>query len=171
MFDDITPPSQAPSNLPVGKPVDIFDRTDAAEAESVRDQARPPSALDSGMLEPKKVEPETQPEAMPVERTPPPRPAREEPTETSAPKMTSPPTDIYALKEPGMSRGLVTGVVVFLGVILLGGGGWWAYRAFMGPKTEPGQLVPPAPEAASVTPRPADNEPEIPIQATRSPKT
>jgi hypothetical protein len=45
--------------------------------------------------------------------------------------MTTPPTDIYQVKEPTLTRGIITFLVIVVILGILGGGGWWIYNSFI----------------------------------------
>lgn len=125
MFDDkpIAPQGQTPQNLPLGEPEDLFAETDAS-AQTVMPEvsaptpplspppSSPASALDAGVLKPK---------ISPVESTPPsPAPMGSDSALENAASM--------PLKEPTMSRGIMTAIVIVVAVLLVGGAGWWVYH-------------------------------------------
>ncbi|PIT86826.1 MAG: hypothetical protein COU33_01010, partial [Candidatus Magasanikbacteria bacterium CG10_big_fil_rev_8_21_14_0_10_43_6] len=39
--------------------------------------------------------------------------------------------DMYDIKEPSLSRGIMTGIIVIVVLVILGGGGWWIYSSFI----------------------------------------
>lgn len=143
---------QAPSNLPIGEPEDIFSRSDAAmpsdqpqmstQEETVAAQpllstvspSGAKTALDAGVLQPKQPLQEqpvlsTQPAAMP-------------PVNTSQPHMTTPPVNLtqdnmdiptipqgggYSVKEPHTSRIVFTILVSLIGIAIIGAIGYVVY--------------------------------------------
>ncbi|MBP9761284.1 MAG: hypothetical protein KBD15_03540 [Candidatus Magasanikbacteria bacterium] len=44
-----------------------------------------------------------------------------------------PQDDMYRMKEPTLSRGIMTGIVMIIVLLIVGGGGWWIYRSFIAP--------------------------------------
>ncbi|MFH1947328.1 MAG: hypothetical protein ABIJ23_04190 [Candidatus Magasanikbacteria bacterium] len=143
MFDDQMPKTsgQVPSNLPIGEPEDMFSGVEPVEEPiepaTPLEQAVEPasaSALDAGILrpiaerEPTQQRPEfsTMPDVAGVEQS----------SEIQQP--TPPGTisagntaDIYAIKEPALTRGLVGIIIVIVAVVILGSGGWWIYNSFI----------------------------------------
>ena len=173
MFDDQMPNNQGqtPSNLPVGEPEDVFSDVDKVEpveagaATVVPATATPQvsdSALGAGALRPveKEVRPATEmaaPEAMP-EATPeagaqqPDLNTVEEslgigggtPVQPAAPPASA---DMYAIKEPTLTRGVVGIIIVVVAIMILSFGGWWIYNSFI--RTTPEDTIfitPPADE-------------------------
>lgn len=137
MFDDkpVVPQGQAPQNLPLGEPEDLFAETEAtAEASLPEDsvsmagaprdpnEMAPASALDAGILKPKPTI-ETTPSTLPpsagmgLPATPPP-----------VNPVSMPDQSLHTLKEPTMSRGIMTGIIIIVAVLLLSGAAWWVYR-------------------------------------------
>jgi len=115
MFDDQLPPNkqQAPGNLPMGEPEDIFaDAGGGAEASAPVE--RPASALDRGVLRPKQ----------PVQQV-------VQPIGQMEPAMVTPPAEMYPEKGPAITRGIITIIVVLVVLGVLGGGGWWIYNSFI----------------------------------------
>lgn len=141
MFDDkpIGPVGQTPQNLPLGEPEDVF--ADTAEFVPVADAASgasptggSTSALDAGILKPREATASSVPSPLPslspihIGSNSPGLP----PVPSSAPQMTEPPIDSFSsmntLKEPTMSRGIMVGIIVILGVLLVGGAAWWVFQ-------------------------------------------
>ncbi len=133
MFDDqptgvVPPQGQLPDNLPFLEPDDVFQNTDTVS------EAEPPSALEVGVLKPK-MEPELS--------TPTPTPT---PTIPSVPtyKTHTMPQDqalqapaeqsMYTVKDPTLSRGLMTMIIIIIAILIFGGGGWWIYKTFVAPQ-------------------------------------
>jgi hypothetical protein len=160
MFDDDQQNKNSnpgiPNNLPVGEPEDMFAGVekeesvvppmDVAPPEPVVDAA--PSALGAGILKPKEEMVENfQPQSpAPIDNIPEqdsraqgiPQSIDEEIPQLNnmgggvVPEAGSMQggQDIYKIKEPALSKGLVRIVVVFVFVIILGGGGFWIYNSF-----------------------------------------
>ncbi|MBI5222514.1 MAG: hypothetical protein HY980_03390, partial [Candidatus Magasanikbacteria bacterium] len=129
MFDDQMQNNSAstpPGNLPVGEPDDMFadvDKSGAINPAPV-DAGEPAipaphSALSAGILRPK------QPETPAVDYSVPPR------QPSPAPMATNQPQEIYKIKEPALTRGLITIIIILVVVAILGGGGWWIYNSFI----------------------------------------
>lgn len=138
MFDDQINNQVVPGNLPVGEPEDIFSGVEKTV----------PSALDKGVLRPKQEVPQMRP----VEQPP----------------IITPPTDIYQVKEPTLTRGIITVLVIVVILGVLGGGGWWIYNSFIKTSTPVQEQVqaplvdmetPPAEEPVVVPVEPAAEEP------------
>ncbi len=142
MFDDkpIVPQGQAPQNLPMGEPEDVFAQTEnlnpvipaspeplipAQPSAPVQNFSTSPSALDAGILKPK-VDPQPQ-SSTGADFSPPPQMGQ-------MPQMDS----MQALKEPTLSRGIMTAIVVLISVLFVGGAVWWVYRYI----NVPAQVVP-----------------------------
>lgn len=110
-----------PGNLPVGEPEDMFADTEkgasrAPISEVPESVAQPPaSALGAGILRPKQ----------PV--TPATDYAQPAPTSMSAGQG----QEMYKIKEPALTRGLIMVVIIVVVVAILGGGGWWIYSSFI----------------------------------------
>lgn len=129
MFDDQmqnNPNNTPPGNLPVGEPEDMFAGVEksaqpANDIGTVGDGAPAtppaPSALNAGILRPK------QPAAPAVDYGVPP----------SRPVAAGPAQEVYKIKEPALTRGLITVVIILVVVAILGGGGWWIYNSFVKP--------------------------------------
>ena len=121
MFDDqptnntgATPPG----NLPIGEPEDMFAGVEKGGAVSSAPVGAtepvvpaPNSALSAVILRPKR--PET--------------PAIDYGTGTPA----SQSPEVYKIKEPALTRGLIMIVIILVVVAILGGGGWWIYNSFI----------------------------------------
>lgn len=137
MFDDVTPKNAgaAPANLPLGEPEDIFADEKGAPAPVLATESAPSSALGSGLLKPKMavtpapVMAEAMNEA-PVRSAPAPTATFRTPPmlPPEAPPM---PAQMYDIKEPRTSRGLVMIVVIVVALGALGAGGWWVYRSWL----------------------------------------
>ncbi|MBI4993131.1 MAG: hypothetical protein HZC26_03295 [Candidatus Magasanikbacteria bacterium] len=129
MFDDqptnntgVTPPG----NLPIGEPDDMFAEVEKsgvvnpAPVDASEPVAQPPaSALGAGILRPK------QPDKPAIDYGVPSR------QPSSAPMAMNQPQEIYKIKEPALTRGLITIVIILVVVAILGGGGWWIYNFFV----------------------------------------
>ncbi|MBI4427129.1 MAG: hypothetical protein HY569_01430 [Candidatus Magasanikbacteria bacterium] len=135
MFDDqptnntgATPPG----NLPMGEPDDMFadvEKGGAVNPSPAVQTLKPAfsaaadtagrSALDAGILRPK------QPDKPAIDYGAPPR------QPASAPMAASEAPEMYKIKEPALTRGLITIVIVLVVVAILGGGGWWIYGSFI----------------------------------------
>ena len=128
MFDDFTPKSGVavtPPNLPIDEPEDMF----ANGPDSVELAEAPPSALETGLLKPKSTEPMTQTSAVSAPTvktkfyTPPVSPSGEDVTPSAADGM-------YKIKEPVLSRTLITVVAILVITGVVSGMGWWVYSRF-----------------------------------------
>lgn len=127
MFDDQiknNSTSTPPGNLPVGEPAFASDGLRRGEPEDMFDGVEkssevnpapvPSSALGAGILKPKQSEaPRTVDYGVP-----PAQPAGQAP-------------EMYKIKEPALTRGLIMIVIVLVVVAILGGGGWWIYSSFI----------------------------------------
>ncbi|KKQ27633.1 MAG: hypothetical protein US42_C0007G0024 [Candidatus Magasanikbacteria bacterium GW2011_GWC2_37_14] len=135
MFDEpinTKNPSGIPGNLPVGEPVpfgqgepeDMFSGVATEENEVTLEPGAGNSALAAGVLTPK-VQPEVNNVEIPVSR----------PSFSAMPEETTPPiiksTENYDLKEPVVTRVIITLLVIVLVVGGLGMGGWWAYNKYI----------------------------------------
>jgi hypothetical protein len=156
MFDDkpIGPVGQTPQNLPLGEPEDVF--ADTTEFVPVApQQGSSTSALDAGILKPRDafgaapsaplpsltpIHIGANPEATPV--SPQGNPQMDE---NMLPPMNT-------LREPTMSRGIMVAIIVILGVLLVGGAGWWVLQYLNVPETVPVEEV--IPEEVVVPPEP-----------------
>ena len=157
MFDDhnqVGAGGQTPQNLPfVDEPDDMFSGTDAAPPSPVAPSAAPqvapampddvpaasappasPTALGAGVLKPKAPSAPGPMDAMPVApgsetvdvpvQSPPASAPR-------APQIPEIPQGNYDLKEPSLSRGIMTFIIVIVVIVIIGGGGWWIYASFV----------------------------------------
>ncbi len=122
----MAPQGQTPQNLPIGEPEDVFAQTDVNTGAGVASPGVPqepvavggiPSALDAGILKPKVN--------VPPPASLPPRPD---------PQMMSQMDSLQTLKEPTMSRGIMTAVVVLISLLFIGGAVWWVVRYINVPK-------------------------------------
>jgi hypothetical protein len=126
MFDDQINNKQVPGNLPIGEPAlaasglrrgepeDFFAGSDGA-AEAGQSAPRQPTALEKGVLKPKIEDGAVNSAGAAPE----------------VPTMVTPPAEIYQVKEPALTRVIVTVVVVLVVLGILGGGGWWVYNSFI----------------------------------------
>src|SRR3989339_1753529 len=114
MFDDQLNNKQVPGNLPIGEPEDMLASTEGGTGDMPVSR---PTALERGILKPKT-------EDIVAEN-----PAGSQQQET--PTMVTPPAEIYQVKEPALTRGIVTVIVVLVVLGILGGGGWWVYNSFI----------------------------------------
>lgn len=133
MFDDQIKNNSAstpPGNLPIGEPAFVSDGLRRGEPEDMFVDTEksagqtsvgvaseptvqsPASALGAGILRPKQLE------APPA-------------VDYGAGSTASQPPDVYKIKEPALTRGLITIVIVLVVVAILGGGGWWIYSSFI----------------------------------------
>ena len=163
MFDDHTsqPVGGAiPPNLPIGDPEDIFANVDASPgplpvnpqpvAQDAAPMAeQPKTALSAGILKPKEepVYPSQAPipAAAPVEKpipAAPPKPAKMPPPAMNAVppavETYTLPTDapeMYAIKEPKASRGIITAIIIIVVLLVLLGGGFFLYTQFVSTPT------------------------------------
>ncbi len=133
MFDDQLPKTQGqvPGNLPIGEPEDMFSGVDKTP-----DISAPPSALDAGILRPVEKEEEVPISEPAVTENIPPVSKVEENLGIQNNTPVPPPssahsTDIYTIKEPSLTRGLVTVIIILVAVAILGSGGWWIYSSFI----------------------------------------
>jgi len=167
MFDDkpVAPQGQAPQNLPLGEPEDLFAQTETGAAlppnppvESAGGGApiAQPSALDAGILKP--IEP-TQPVGAPY------APSK---MQVPPPLDQSPyaPASLNTLKEPTMSRGILTAIIIVVALLFIGGAAWWVYRYLNVPKETPENLTPPLTDDTSLPP---DSETEPPQEEIDTP--
>lgn len=156
MFDDkpIGPVGQTPQNLPLGEPEDVF--ADTAEFVPVApQQGSSTSALDAGILKPRdafgSAPSAPLPSLTPIhiganpESTPVSPQANPQMDENMLPPMNT-------LKEPTMSRGIMVAIIVILGVLLVGGAGWWVLQYLNVPETVPVEEE--IPEEVVVPPEP-----------------
>ena len=164
MFDDQLPQGsgQAPPNLPIAEPEDIFSQTEevGAPLETGAPVDEAPSALEAGILRPAVSEkPDIGPRM--------PEPVRVVEPQTPAYQMPEPGQETYALKEPMLSRGIMTAIISVIVLLILGGGGWWIWSFIRGK-----EAVPAAPIAQPL-PSPSgqvDTQPTpVPTPATPSP--
>ena len=143
------------------------------------------SAMDAGVLKPKVSAEEGMP---PVDSPVPPVPAMpEQPRMTpgsgmpvpGGPAMPAGQADMYAVKGPSMSRGVLVMIVVIVALVIVGAGGWWIYSSFIGPSNQDDIFVS-TPNMADDTKtngavsdtdsvsspvQPEDSEPEVDISA------
>jgi len=125
MFDDpinSQNPSGIPGNLPVGEPEDMFSGVKEETEVTPVEPGMGGSALAAGVLTPK--EPTNE-----VTEIPSNRPVFSTMPETIPPVAKS--TENYDLKEPVVTRVIITLLVVVLIVGGLGFGGWWAYGKYV----------------------------------------
>ena len=113
MFDDQLNNRPVPGNLPISEPEDILASTEGGAGDMPVSR---PTALEKGVLRPKT-------EDIMAENPVGPQP--------EAPTMVTPPAEIYQVKEPALTRGIVTVIVVLVVLGILGGGGWWVYNSFI----------------------------------------
>ena len=175
MFDDQmqnNPNNTPPGNLPVGEPEDMFDGVEkgggvnSAPADAAESNApvSSPSALGAGILRPK------QPEAPAVDY----RVSLAPPA--SAPMAAGQAPEMYKIKEPALTRGLITIVIVLTVVAILGGGGWWIYNSFV--KTDNSldlgtEIEAPAIKTDEAVVAPSEEEPLVTVgeEETASPES
>lgn len=129
MFDDNQVPPQSgqtPPNLPIGEPEDLFAQTEAPGLPEVPVQAPAtpavsgtPSALDAGILKP--IE-------NPQVTTPPYLPRETMQAQPPQPQVPLPSAAANTLKEPTMSRGIMTAIIIVVAILFIGGAAWWVYR-------------------------------------------
>lgn len=145
MFDDqnTNQGGQVPGNLPIGEPEDMFASTDGGGAPFPEPMPAPaiPSALDAGILKPKETAPaEEVVETAPPLETPsmalatapaavPPDVANQPPTAPPAGIPEQP--EMYKIKEPTLSKGLMTAIIVGVVLVIVVGGGWIIYTKFV----------------------------------------
>ena len=115
-------PSGVPGNLPIGEPEDMFSGVKEETELATTDPRVGDSALSAGVLKPKVPvnEASERPASKPVFSTMP---------ENNPPIVKS--TENYDLKEPIVTRVIITLLVVVLIVGGLGMGGWWAYNKYI----------------------------------------
>ncbi len=147
MFDDqiSNNQNQIPKNLPVGEPEDMLAGIDKTEAPApMTAPLAGVSALEVGALKRKDKAPASTQDfssAKPVEsQTPAPVPA---PADSQRPEFVqtavepadnpdqTPAPEMYKIKEPALTRGLVMTIIIVVAVVILGGGGWWLYNSFI----------------------------------------
>lgn len=151
MFEDQIPKNsaQTPSNLPVGEPADMFSEVDKTEPdqpdltpvqEPAQEQpaqapvAPPSSALGAGALRP--VQNQTNiGESLNNNLG---SDVGISGQNLSQDRDVAPRQDIYTIKEPTLTRGLVILIVVVVALAILIFGGWWIYYSFI--KTAPDEL-------------------------------
>ncbi len=123
MFDDqpANDNSQVPPNLPLDQPEDMFAPTDIGGDRSPETTGAPdePSALEAGILQPKSATP------TPVQHG-----YQVLPTELDQRNPNSQIVNESALEGAPTRRGL-TGLIVIAVLLILGGGGAWAYVKFV----------------------------------------
>lgn len=126
MFDDINvnSPGQAPKNLPISEPDDIFASTDTPP------DVNQTSAVSVGKLQPK------------VES---PKPLEPSISELSGePKVQTMPEELSNLnrvKSPSLAKNMMILAIVLIGVGVLAGGSWLVYTMFVKPAEGPGEFV------------------------------
>jgi len=119
MFDDQPTdnnvPGQVPNNLPIG---DIDSKADDMFAGL--DNEPVASALGAGILKPKNLE---APQAE-MKSNMPDNPYYNQPTAQGG-------AEVYQLKQPMLSSGLVRIILAVVVLVIIGGGGWWIYAKYM----------------------------------------
>jgi len=166
MFDDqASNQGQTPNNLPVGEPEDMLagiEKDETAVASEANEETTlgtaQPSALGAGILKPKvdTVAPATPnfPEAAASQ------PVGEE--QTPATPQLEPATgmpngpDMYPVKEPTLTRGLVMAIIITVVVVILGGGGWWIYTSFIASPDQDLTVPVPVEPAGDLAPVPVE---------------
>lgn len=120
MFDDQpVVGSNPPSNLPTEDPADMFGDMDKGASDNAENLiSSQPSALDKGILKPK-----TSSGLSPNYTVPP-------DTNTPAPQNGGMP-EVYTVKEPTLTRNIMTILAILVLGGVLGGGGWWIYNKFV----------------------------------------
>lgn len=160
MFDDkiTNHPAgpKAPQNLPVGEPEDMFDSVEKeASTPFPRPTAEQPtapaavSALEAGALKRKQETiPAGGPPAAPFETL-----------ERNADTGPAAASEMYQIKEPTLTRGLIMTIIAVVALVIIGGGGWWIYIAFIaqpgGGPGSPDLFETAAPDSALPAPAPA----------------
>lgn len=158
MFDDQpikNPPGTPPGNLPVGEPEDMFADTDpvantpdlrqgqeqlGAAADSISQQPTVPtmvSAVSAGVLQPKQVSQGLRSESdqggYSAPTMPPPinvnNPSGPYGSESGGMPQAMPPAP--AMSGPVLSKGLIISGIIFVSVLVAGGGAWWVYTSFI----------------------------------------
>ena len=154
MFDD-TPASNtgtAPNNLPVGEPEDIFATSVAGEepiSSPVSDTTdmppiATPSALDAGVLQPKRTIPAaTISDDSFVVHTPPEDVDQENMVPRESPSAVG---ETYKIRGPIFSRGLIVGLFTIIIIGCLGLAGWWVYGTFIHPTKKEVPITPVIPD-------------------------
>ncbi len=151
MFDDQLPSGggQVPPNLPIAEPEDIFSETEETGVPVGQTPVvdEPPSALEAGILRPAAPEQPEVTQRIPETAAPEAR-MFEQPGESPSPLPPAyqmPDQGTYALKEPMLSRGIMTAIIGVIVLLILGGGGWWIWSFVRG-----GETPSPAPVAQPV---------------------
>lgn len=163
MFDDnqAAPQSgQTPPNLPIGEPEDLFAQTDTPslpeipQAPAAPAVSETPSALDAGILKPIESPQVTTPPYLPRESMQ--IPPQQNQSGISAAGDT--------LKEPTMSRGIMTAIIIVVAILFIGGAGWWVYRYInlpddttIVPAITDEEVIPPQNTQTDTTPTPEPN--------------
>lgn len=168
MFDDpkLQNAGTVPGNLPTGEPEDMFEHLDAAAAPATAPAPAPvpaapavpsapaveatplaaPTALSAGILKPRQPLP------------PPPAPSIQPPSAPLPQRAVPDPGNIaetYQLKEPIGKKSVITWIIVFVLLLVFGGGSLLVYFAVI--RTPDRQAVQPA--------RPLDEEPAPTLDA------
>ena len=155
MFDDkplTGGQGQVPGNLPTSEPEDILSGTDdsAAATPDTPVPAAPSTALGAGVLKPKAQPTPEAPAPQSEAVAPTPAPVAPQapvpapvPAAPAAP-IQAPPTDkdIYMVKEPVLSKGLMAIIITAVVLGIIGGGGWLVYVRFIAPDTGDELFVP-----------------------------
>ncbi len=155
MFDDqplTGGRGQVPGNLPTAEPEDILSGTDKPETAGPATEPAPTSnsALSAGALRPKRqqsapssrptpsaprvpeapAKPSGTPQSPSTESMP---PAGTVPPSTDSAPPSSPPAgeEVYMVKEPVLSKGLMTIIITVVVLAIIGGGGWFIYATYI----------------------------------------
>lgn len=139
MFDDNPPQkgTSVPQNLPVSEPEDIFAETPEAAGPMPPLPPSPPSALSAGALKPRQPAPAPQLRPAPsglVEEIS--AAAESQASIPPAPRGAAGPMG-YPLREPRLSRYLITIGLTLLFLAVIGGAGWFLYASFVREDTTP----------------------------------
>jgi len=140
MFDDQNPknPGSVPGDLPIGEPEDMLSDVDPSApledrvSPAITPETTPqqPSALRAGILRPV----ERPEENLGINQAP--REVngemnREMNREVNGVPPQGASQEIYSIKEPTLTRGLVTVFIVGIAITILGFGSWWIYNSFI----------------------------------------
>ncbi len=147
MFDNqltgTTGKGQAPSNLPMGEPEDMFSSVTGDEVGGSEEQ---PSALEAGVLKPKSqpipaqadahtdnTEPVDSSDFEVMAKVPREQVRRVVPSPAAAAPAAYPE---YRIQEPSIIKSVFLVILVILVVAGVGFGGWWAYGAYIAPRLD-----------------------------------
>jgi hypothetical protein len=107
---------------------DMFEQTDVAPPPAVPTAMPPVAAEVPVAVVPPPIEQAPLQQSQQVQAPAPFQPQSESDIQIPPPL---PQDDMYDLKEPSLSRGIMTVIIIIVVLIILGGGGWWIYSSFI----------------------------------------